>query len=247
MGWWTGGLVYGVLIMQHYGVWCVVPLQGYKGGNIPQYNCHPPQVDETAVFDVSREPVILNIYDMFWTNDYTANVGLGVGTFIVTSTLSPSFTTSNTPTSNNTTNAILKLTTLSLQPPPQHQTSRPHPDRPAGVPLGAGGVRAGVRIRRPPLPLLRGVRHTAQGGAGAGGAGATTHHPPECHTSINLLAKIKTYLNKFSTVPVQAVDPPGQYRLHGAGGEVGGGPCSPATCHSITCPYITCHLHPPTL
>ena len=25
-----------------------------------------------------REPVILNIYDMFWTNDYTANVGLGV-------------------------------------------------------------------------------------------------------------------------------------------------------------------------
>ena len=36
------------------------------------------QVDESAVFDVSREPVILNIYDMFWTNDYTANVGLGV-------------------------------------------------------------------------------------------------------------------------------------------------------------------------
>ena len=36
-------------------------------------------MDETAVFDVSREPVILNIYDMFWTNDYTANVGLGVG------------------------------------------------------------------------------------------------------------------------------------------------------------------------
>ena len=24
------------------------------------------------------EPVILNIYDMFWTNDYTGNVGLGV-------------------------------------------------------------------------------------------------------------------------------------------------------------------------
>jgi len=36
------------------------------------------EVDETVVFDVSREPVILNIYDMFWTNDYTANVGLGV-------------------------------------------------------------------------------------------------------------------------------------------------------------------------
>ena len=39
---------------------------------------HAEEVDETAVFDVSREPVILNIYDMFWTNDYTANVGLGV-------------------------------------------------------------------------------------------------------------------------------------------------------------------------
>ena len=39
---------------------------------------HAEEEDETAVFDVSREPVILNIYDMFWTNDYTANVGLGV-------------------------------------------------------------------------------------------------------------------------------------------------------------------------
>jgi len=39
---------------------------------------HAEEVDESAVFDVSREPVILNIYDMFWTNDYTANVGLGV-------------------------------------------------------------------------------------------------------------------------------------------------------------------------
>ena len=36
------------------------------------------EVEEAAIFDVSREPVILNIYDMFWTNDYTANVGLGV-------------------------------------------------------------------------------------------------------------------------------------------------------------------------
>ena len=26
----------------------------------------------------SREPVILNVYDMFWTNDYTGNMGLGV-------------------------------------------------------------------------------------------------------------------------------------------------------------------------
>eukprot|EP00092_Neocalanus_flemingeri_P010206 GFUD01010997.1.p1 GENE.GFUD01010997.1~~GFUD01010997.1.p1 ORF type:complete len:244 (-),score=40.02 GFUD01010997.1:818-1549(-) len=43
--------------------------------------CSPDQaeeVEEAAIFDVSREPVILNIYDMFWTNDYTANVGLGV-------------------------------------------------------------------------------------------------------------------------------------------------------------------------
>ena len=26
----------------------------------------------------NREPVILNVYDMFWTNDYTGNMGLGV-------------------------------------------------------------------------------------------------------------------------------------------------------------------------
>ena len=28
--------------------------------------------------DRAREPVILNVYDMFWTNDYTGNIGLGV-------------------------------------------------------------------------------------------------------------------------------------------------------------------------
>ena len=26
----------------------------------------------------NREPVMLNVYDMFWTNDYTGNMGLGV-------------------------------------------------------------------------------------------------------------------------------------------------------------------------
>lgn len=31
-----------------------------------------------SALDLPREPVILNIYDMFWTNDYTANVGVGV-------------------------------------------------------------------------------------------------------------------------------------------------------------------------
>ena len=28
--------------------------------------------------DGNREPVILNVYDMFWTNEYTGNIGLGV-------------------------------------------------------------------------------------------------------------------------------------------------------------------------
>ena len=28
--------------------------------------------------DGSRQPVILNVYDMFWTNEYTGNIGLGV-------------------------------------------------------------------------------------------------------------------------------------------------------------------------
>lgn len=41
--------------------------------------CSPgEEVEEAAVLDVARQPVILNIYDMFWTNDYTSNVGLGV-------------------------------------------------------------------------------------------------------------------------------------------------------------------------
>lgn len=36
------------------------------------------EVEEASILDVSREPVILNIYDMFWTNDYTGNLGVGV-------------------------------------------------------------------------------------------------------------------------------------------------------------------------
>ena len=36
-----------------------------------------------------REPVILNIYDMFWTNDYTANVGLGVNRQLLHSYFTP--------------------------------------------------------------------------------------------------------------------------------------------------------------
>ena len=36
------------------------------------------EVEEASILDVSREPVILNIYDMFWTNDYTSNLGVGV-------------------------------------------------------------------------------------------------------------------------------------------------------------------------
>ncbi len=40
-----------------------------------------PVAAEAALYDDSRgagEPVILNVYDMFWTNEYTTNVGLGV-------------------------------------------------------------------------------------------------------------------------------------------------------------------------
>ncbi len=39
-----------------------------------------PLLDIIPVFDEdsAREPVILNVYDMFWTNDYTGNMGLGV-------------------------------------------------------------------------------------------------------------------------------------------------------------------------
>lgn len=44
--------------------------------------CAPDEVEEVeeamTALDVAREPVILNVYDMFWTNDYTSNVGVGV-------------------------------------------------------------------------------------------------------------------------------------------------------------------------
>lgn len=38
------------------------------------------EADESSSLGGGRggEPVILNVYDMFWTNDYTTNVGLGV-------------------------------------------------------------------------------------------------------------------------------------------------------------------------
>ena len=36
-----------------------------------------PGVIEAADYG-NREPVILNVYDMFWTNEYTGNMGLGV-------------------------------------------------------------------------------------------------------------------------------------------------------------------------
>jgi len=37
------------------------------------------EVEEAmSALDVAREPIILNVYDMFWTNDYTSNVGVGV-------------------------------------------------------------------------------------------------------------------------------------------------------------------------
>lgn len=27
---------------------------------------------------IAREPIILNVYDMYWINEYTNNIGLGV-------------------------------------------------------------------------------------------------------------------------------------------------------------------------
>jgi len=37
-----------------------------------------PGIMAEAVGEGNREPVILNVYDMFWTNEYTGNMGLGV-------------------------------------------------------------------------------------------------------------------------------------------------------------------------
>jgi len=44
--------------------------------------CAPDEGEEVeeavSALDLAREPVVLNVYDMFWTNDYTSNVGVGV-------------------------------------------------------------------------------------------------------------------------------------------------------------------------
>nr|ACO11290.1 UPF0326 protein FAM152A [Caligus rogercresseyi] len=44
------------------------------GGGFVRLRNEREEEDESAV----REPVILNVYDMFWTNEYTTNMGLGV-------------------------------------------------------------------------------------------------------------------------------------------------------------------------
>jgi len=55
---------------------------GRMNGNCRIPFCSPNNDDEieeaVSALDLPREPVILNVYDMFWTNDYTSNVGLGV-------------------------------------------------------------------------------------------------------------------------------------------------------------------------
>lgn len=44
------------------------------------FGYHQELVDDfyPANRDMAREPVLLNIYDMFWINDYTSSIGIGV-------------------------------------------------------------------------------------------------------------------------------------------------------------------------
>ncbi|XP_071449731.1 deubiquitinase DESI2 isoform X2 [Hetaerina americana] len=47
--------------------------------NIPFPSClgYPPESEE-LITKMAREPVILNVYDMYWINEYTTSLGLGV-------------------------------------------------------------------------------------------------------------------------------------------------------------------------
>jgi len=48
---------------------------------LPLMSCLRPNLIDSEDFtspDMARTPVILNVYDMYWTNEYTSNVGLGV-------------------------------------------------------------------------------------------------------------------------------------------------------------------------
>ncbi|TGZ33988.1 Uncharacterized protein DBV15_12144 [Temnothorax longispinosus] len=37
-----------------------------------------PQDSEELIPKMAREPIILNVYDMYWINEYTTPIGLGV-------------------------------------------------------------------------------------------------------------------------------------------------------------------------
>ncbi|XP_076035121.1 deubiquitinase DESI2 isoform X2 [Oratosquilla oratoria] len=50
--------------------------------HIPFISCLGPGTDNFDEFsstsDMARQPVILNVYDMYWINEYTSSIGLGV-------------------------------------------------------------------------------------------------------------------------------------------------------------------------
>jgi len=55
------------------------PYGMYEDENIETaIEASPGILAEAVLESGNREPVILNVYDMFWTNEYTGNMGLGV-------------------------------------------------------------------------------------------------------------------------------------------------------------------------
>ncbi|XP_065571290.1 deubiquitinase DESI2-like [Artemia franciscana] len=64
------------------------PINNSQGGNQPNLcnfsflNCFNQNTSSSHSEDedprMAQEPVILNVYDMFWTNEYTSSLGIGV-------------------------------------------------------------------------------------------------------------------------------------------------------------------------
>ncbi|XP_065344513.1 deubiquitinase DESI2 isoform X1 [Cloeon dipterum] len=57
--------------------------RGSSSCKLPFPSCLGYTADTDELFEahsdrMAREPVVLNVYDMYWTNEYTTNLGLGV-------------------------------------------------------------------------------------------------------------------------------------------------------------------------
>ncbi|KAK3864126.1 hypothetical protein Pcinc_030160 [Petrolisthes cinctipes] len=67
--------------MSRYRIFSPTRASGLRSCAVPFTSCLGPagcQDDSNDDFAMARQPVILNVYDMYWINEYTSSIGLGV-------------------------------------------------------------------------------------------------------------------------------------------------------------------------